>query len=139
MSNFRDSTAVEDALRRIAIATGRQPMRIQMPNQEEVYVPLSALVAYTKGAPAESLAADVDDLQERIQNDIRTGSAIYRHLTSGSACTHSEDGERALRHYLAFAALAHCRAFSGGARTSEKSLQLQARRALVAFSFRAAQ
>lgn len=107
MSNFRDSTAVEDALRRIAIATGRQAMRIQMPNQEEVCVPLSALVAYTKGAPAESLAADVDDLQERIQNDIRTGSAIYRHLTSGNACTHSEDGERALRHYLAFTALAN--------------------------------
>jgi hypothetical protein len=107
LSNFRDVTAVEDALRRVAIASGRQPMKIQMPHHGEVCVPLSALAAYTKGAPAESLAADVDDLQERIQNDVNTGCAIYSHLVSGRACTHSADGERALRHYLAFVALAN--------------------------------
>lgn len=101
-----DHNAVETALERIAIAEGRLPMSIAMPDGKKVKVPLAALTEYTKGIPKERLAASVDDLREDIQNDIRKGAAIYGHLIAGQMCTHSAENVCALRHYLSFVALA---------------------------------
>lgn len=112
-SGLQDTTVVEDAFRRLNIASGRQPMKIQMPlHDKEVDVPLSALSAYTKGISAEKLPVEVDRLKEAVESDLKAGREIYLQLMSGRTATDSPAAQRTLRLYLSFAALANGKGLS---------------------------
>ncbi len=112
-SGLQDTTVVEDVFRRLNIASGRQPMKIQMPlHDKEVDVPLSALSAYTKGISAENLPVEVDRLKETLESDLRAGREIYLQLMSGRTATDSPAAQRTLRLYLSFAALANGKGLS---------------------------
>ena len=112
-SGLQDTTVVEDALRRAAIAAGRQPMKIQMPHHDKVVdVPLSALAAYTKGIPAENLPVEVDRLKSKVETDLRAGCEIYMQLMSGRTAADTPTAQRTLRLYLSFAALANGKGLS---------------------------
>ena len=102
----QDREVLERAMSRIAIVSGRQPMKFTFPNGVEVSVPLSSLKAYTGSIPTERLAASIDDLHDQIQRDIKEGCAIYECLKGGRQCEHSVEAARKLRHYLSFMAVA---------------------------------
>ena len=105
-SNFSDRKAMETVFERIAIASGRAPMKFTLHDGKNVEVPLSDLSEYTKGIPAEDLASRIEDLQYQIQCDIRLGCSIYENLRSGNDCISTAESHRALRHYLSFMAKA---------------------------------
>ena len=105
-SNFRDSKAMEAVFERIAIASGRAPMKFTVPGGKEVAVPLSDLSEYTKGIPRENLASRIEDLQDQVQRDIELGCSIYENLLSGNDCISTAESHRALRLYLSVMAKA---------------------------------
>ncbi|MBR3924940.1 MAG: hypothetical protein IKJ45_17615, partial [Kiritimatiellae bacterium] len=112
-SGLQDTMVVEDAFRRMNIASGRQPMQIQMPlHDKEVDVPLSALAAYTKGISAENLPVEVDRLKSKVETDLRAGREIYMQLMSGRTAADTPADVRTLRLYLSFAALANGKGLS---------------------------
>ena len=112
-SGLQDTMVVEDAFRRMNIASGRQPMQIQMPlHDKEVDVPLSALAAYTKGISAENLPVEVDRLKSKVETDLRAGREIYMQLMSGRTAADTPADVRTLRLYLSFTALANGKGLS---------------------------
>ena len=102
----QDMDVMERAMYRIAVVSGRQPMKFTFANGVEVSVPLSSLTAYTKSIPPECLTASIDDLHDQILRDVKEGCAIYECLKAGKPCEHSVEAARKLRHYLSFMAVA---------------------------------
>lgn len=105
-SSFKDSKVMEDALERIAVASGRRPLRFSLPGGRNVEVYISGLASYAKRFSSNSVSANIDDLHSMVQRDIETGYALYANLSNGIACNYAEDSVRALKCYLSFVALA---------------------------------
>ena len=104
-SNFERPKAMEDALTRIAIASGRKPFTFRLPGGRNVDVTISNLTSYVKCFPMDPIAMNVENLHGMVQDDIEKGCAIYANLNNGIACKNSAESVRALKCYLSFVAL----------------------------------
>ena len=105
-SNFHDRKTMETVFERIAIVSGRAPMKFTLHDGKEVAVSLSDLSEYTKGVSGDELASRIEDLQDQVQRDIRLGCSIYENLLAGNDCISTAESHRALRCYLSFMAKA---------------------------------
>lgn len=105
---LQDSKYMQAAFDRIAIAEGRKPLSLNIPliSENGFDIPLSALKVYTKGIKPTDLAGKLDEIKNKIENDVISAIDTLAHIKSGESIKPDANAANALRHYFALCAYA---------------------------------